>query len=74
LEDARKLNSAPSVPGSMVAPVADHALSGSPSAGSTLITLAPPSANSFVQYALAIPVDRSTTTNPLSGPFSGSTR
>ena len=43
-------------------PEADQDRSGSPSGGSTLITSAPPSASSFVQYAPAIPVDRSTTT------------
>ena len=45
----RKLNSAPSAPGAIAAPDADHRRSGSPSGDSTLMTSAPPSANSFVQ-------------------------
>ena len=45
----KKLNSAPSTPGGIAAPDADHRRSGSPSGDSTLMTSAPPSANSFVQ-------------------------
>src|ERR1700704_1551326 len=66
-EHARKLNSAPSSPWEISAPDADHRRSGSPSGGSTLMTSAPPSASNLVQYAPAMPVDRSTTTNPSSG-------
>ena len=60
-EHARKLNRAPSSPGLISAPDADHRRSGSPSGGSTLMTEAPASASSLVQYAPAIPTDRSTT-------------
>src|SRR6202011_5819054 len=49
LEPARKLNSAPSPSGGISAPEADHLRSGSPPDGSTLTTVAPPSASSFVQ-------------------------
>src|SRR4051794_20610585 len=51
----------------MPAPEADQRRSGSPSGSSTLITSAPPSASSLVQYAPAIPLLRSTTTYPVSG-------
>jgi hypothetical protein len=61
LEPARKLNSAPSVPAGIAAPDADHDRSESPSGGSTLTTSAPPSTSSLVQYAPAMPLDRSTT-------------
>ena len=63
----RKLKSAPSASGGITAPEADHRRSGSPSGDSTLITSAPPSASSFVQYAPAIHVERSTTRSPSSG-------
>ena len=67
----RKLKSAPSASGAISAPEADHRRSGSPSADSTLITSAPPSARSFVQYPPAIHVERSTTRSPLSGGAAG---
>ena len=63
----RKLNRAPSRSGEIGAPEADHRRSGSPSGASTLITSAPPSASSFVQYAPPTHVERSTTRSPLSG-------
>jgi len=49
LEHARKPNKAPSLAGSMRAPDADQLRNGSPCGDSTLITCAPPSANSLVQ-------------------------
>src|SRR5262249_32729759 len=63
----RKLNSAPFASAGIAAPEADQARSGSRSDPSTFVTSAPASASSFVQYAPAIQVDRSTTRNPSSG-------
>src|SRR5690606_30018472 len=81
LPPARKLKSAPPARRSTSAPASDSAPAleadqdriGSPCGGSTLMTSAPPSASSLVQYAPAIPVDRSTTTYPYNG-RAGSTR
>ena len=67
LDVPRCRNSAPSSPGAIDDDDADQRRSGSPSGASTFVTSAPPSASSFVQYAPAIQVDRSTTRSPLSG-------
>jgi hypothetical protein len=50
-----------SSPSARSAPVTARRRRGSPAPVSTLTTSAPPSASSLVQYAPAIPVDRSTT-------------
>ena len=63
----RNEKNAPSSPGAIGAPLPDHRRNGSPSASSTFTTSAPPSASSFVQYAPANPVERSTTRVPTSG-------
>ncbi len=70
-EALRKLKSAPSASGAIAAPEADQRRSGSPSGDSTLMTSAPPSANSFVQYAPPIQVDRSMTRRLLKGDAAG---
>src|SRR5205807_1546347 len=67
----RKLKSAPSASGETTAPEADHRRSGSPSGDSTLMTSAPPSASSFVQYAPPIHVERSITRSAISGGAAG---
>ena len=69
LEHARNWNNAPSSPAGISAPDAVQERNGSPLRSSILMTVAPASARIFVTYAPATPLERSTTTSPVSGGF-----